>query len=199
MTLNAMRHPWRAAGHCAALCCALLAGGCSTLLPESKKEIVSDWNSYDEAQKALSAFEPFKATRADVHAKRLDPRVIPSITMLHFADVIQSFTAVALLKPEDLDPGLRACLHAGQRCSGYALSVAKVDRARVGNFWTDSFAFRRETVTKGWSVDALLVFVDDLLVYQLIGGKPTISEIDVQRNPLGPLQGWGDYIIRGVQ
>ncbi len=182
-----------------ALCMTLISGGCTTLLPETKREIVSDWGSYDEAEKALSAFVPFKATRADIHQQRLDPRANPSITVLHFADVMQRFTAAALLRPEDLDPGLRDCLRAGKRCTGYALSISKVDRNRVGNFWADSFAFRRTTVTKGWSVEALLVFVDDLLVYQLIGGKPTISEIDVQRNPLGPLQGWGDYVIRGVR
>ena len=35
-------------------------------------------------------------------------------------------------------------------------------------------------MTSGWSVDALLVFVDDQLVYQLVGGQPTISERDLQ-------------------
>lgn len=172
--------------------------GCTTLLPTSKKEIVSDWNSYDAAVKSLSTIEPYKATRRDVHGEGLDPRVNPAITVLHFADVLQRFSAAALIKPEDVDRGIRDCLHAGKQCSGYAISVKKLDRNRVGNFWLDSFNFKRETVTTGWSVDALLVFVDDLLVYELIGGQPTINEYEVVRNPLGPLQGWSDQMIRVV-
>jgi len=177
-----------------ALTIGLAMSGCSTLLPTSKKEVVSDWNSYENAVKSLSFIEPYKATRVDVHKEGLDPRLNPAITVMHFGDVLQRFAAAALIKPEDVDRGIRDCLHAGKQCSGYAIKVKKVDRSRVGNFWLDSFNFKRETVTSGWGVDALLVFVDDLLVYQLVGGQPTINEYEAQRNPLGPLQGWGDLL-----
>lgn len=173
--------------------------GCSTLLPASKKEVVSDWTSYDNAVKSLSATEPYKATRTDVHRQGLDPQFNPAITVLHFGDVLQRFSAAALIKPEDVDRGIRDCLHAGKQCSGYAISVKKVHRNRVGSFWLDSFNFKRETITTGWGVDALLVFVDDQLVYQLIGGQPTITEYEVQRNPLGPLQGWGDQMLQTLR
>jgi hypothetical protein len=170
-------------------------GGCATLLPEAKREVVSDWNSYDDAVKGLAAIEPYRATRDDVHGKGIDPRVNPAITVLHFADLLQRFSTAALIDPQDVDPGIKDCLHAGKRCSAYAISVSKVDRDRIGNFWLDTFNFRRETVTSGWSVDALLVFVDDRLVYELVGGRPKISEHDLVRNPLGPLQGWGDDLF----
>jgi hypothetical protein len=173
--------------------------GCSTLLPASKKEVVSDWTSYDSAVNSLVAIEPYKATRADVHTAGLDPRLNPAITVMHFGDVLQRFAAAALIKPEDVDRGIRDCLHAGKQCNGYAISVKKVDRNRVGSFWLDSFNFKRETVTTGWSVDALMVFVDDLLVYELIGGQPTINEYEVVRNPLGPLQGWGDQTLQTLR
>lgn len=176
----------------AALCMTL--GACSTLLPESRREIVSDWNSYDHAAAALATLQPFTATRADVHRLGLDPRSNPAITVLHFGDVLQRFAAAALIKPDDVDRGIRDCLHVGKQCTGYAIAVKKLERQRVGNFWLDSFSFKRETVSSGWSVDALLVFVDDGLVYQLVGGQPTIREYEVQRNPLGPLQGFGDRV-----
>jgi hypothetical protein len=177
----------------------LASRGCSTLLPTSKREVVSDWNSYENAVKSLAAIEPYKATRTDVHNEGLDPRLNPAVTVMHFGDVLQRFAAAALIKPEDVDRGISDCLHAGKQCSGYAISVRKVERNRVGSFWLDSFNFKRETVTTGWSVDALLVFVDDLLVYELIGGQPTIHEYEVQRNPLGPLQGWGDRMLQTVR
>jgi hypothetical protein len=177
---------------------AAMAGACTTLLPTAKTEVVSDWNSYDDAVKSLSSITPYKATRAEVHLEGLDPHLNPAITVLHFSDVLQRFAAAALIKPEDVDRGIRDCLHVGKQCSGYAISVKKLDHRRVGNFWVDSLNFKRETVTKGWSVDALLVFVDDLLVYELIGGQPTINEYEVRRNPLGPLQGWGDGSLQAA-
>jgi hypothetical protein len=183
----------------AAVIVGVASSGCSTLLPASKKEVVSDWNSYANAALSLSAIEPYKATRADVHKEGLDPRVNPAITVMHFSDVLQRFSAAALIKPEDVDRGIRDCLHAGKQCSGYAIAVKKLDRNRVGNFWLDTFNFKRETVTTGWSVDALLVFVDDLLVYELIGGQPTINEYEVVRNPLGPLQAWGDWALQSLR
>ena len=71
----------------AAVLLALASGGCSTLLPTSRTEVVSDWSSYDEATRALAAFEPYKATRTDVHRQGLDPRSNPAIIVLHFGDV----------------------------------------------------------------------------------------------------------------
>jgi hypothetical protein len=173
--------------------------GCTTLLPTSKQEVESDWGSYDDAVKGLAAIEPYRATRSDVHGRGLDPHLNSAVTVLHFGDVLQRFSAAALIKPEDVDRGIRDCLRAGKQCSAYAISVKKVERKRIGGFWLDSFNFRRETLTTGWSVDALLVFVDDQLVYELIGGQPKISEYEMQRNPLGPLQGWANEVAQGFR
>lgn len=171
-------------------------GACTSLLPTSRTDVTSRWTSYDDAERALATLQAFEAGREDVHRQGLDPRLGPGITVLHFADVLQRFTAVVQSRPDHVDPGVNACLQAGQRCSGYAISVKKLARQRVGNFWVDSLDFRRETVTTGWSVEVLLVFVDDTLVYKLMGGQPTIREVDVQRKPLGLLQGWGQQIVR---
>lgn len=174
----------------------LLLGGCATLLPSSRTEVVSDWSSYDDAVKSMAAITPYTSTRQSVHAQGLDPSLNPAITVLHFADVLQRFAAATLIKPEDVDRGIRDCLHAGKQCNGYAIAVEKLHRQRIGNFWLDSLNFRRETVTSGWWVDVLLVFVDDALVYELVGGRPTINEVELRRNPLGPLQGWGDQSLQ---
>jgi hypothetical protein len=172
---------------------------CATLLPTTKQEVVSNWNSYADAVHWLSAIEPYKSTRADVHRSGLDPQLNSAITVLHFADILQRFSAAALIEPQDVDRGIRDCLHAGKQCTAYAISVKKVERKRIGSFWADSFNFKRESLTTGWSVDALLVFVDDELVYELIGGQPNISEYEVVRNPLGPLQGWSDEMVKALR
>lgn len=182
-----------------ALVACLLAAGCSTLLPTGRTEVVSEWNSYDEAVKALATIAPYQSTRQSVHAQGLDPRTNAAITVLHFADVLQRFAAATLIKPEDVDRGIRDCLQAGRHCNGYAIAVEKLHRQRIGSFWLDSLNFRRETVTTGWRVEVLLVFVDDALVYQLVGGRPTINEFELRRNPLGPLQGWGDQSLHLIR
>jgi hypothetical protein len=176
-----------------------LLGGCSSLLPSSRTEVVSEWTSYQGAVKSLATMAPYTATRQSVHAQGLDPKINPAITVLHFADVLQRFAAATLIKPEDVDRGIRDCLQAGKQCSGYAVAVEKLHRQRVGSFWLDTLNFRRETVTTGWRVEVLLVFVDDALVYQLIGGRPTINEVDLRRNPLGPLQGLGDQSLHMIR
>jgi hypothetical protein len=179
------------------LAIALVLGGCASLLPASRKAVVSEWTSYDHASASLAALQPFKATRTDVHGAGLDPASNPAVTVLHFGDVLQRFAAAAMIRPDDVERGIRDCLFAGRRCNAYAISVKKTERRRVGNFWLDSFGFHRETITSGWGVEALFVFVDDRLVYQLVGGQPTIREVEVQRNPLGPLQSWGDNLVQG--
>ena len=182
-----------AAGAC------LLLGACTTLLPSSRTEVVSAWSSYDDAVKSLATVAPYVSTRQGVHAQGLDPGLNPAITVLHFADVLQRFAAATLIKPEDVDRGIRDCLQAGKQCGGYTITVEKLHRQRVGSFWLDSLNFRRETVTTGWRVDVLLVFVDDALVYKLVGGRHTINEVDLRRNPLGPLQGWGDHSLEMIR
>jgi len=143
---------------------------------------------------ALATFAPYQATRQDVHQQGLDPKLTPMVTVLHFADVLKQFSPAMLIHPDEVDRGIDHCLRMGKRCTGYAISVRKVTRQRVGNFWMDSLNFRRSTVTSGWSVEALLVFVDDELVYELVGGRPTITDHEETRNPLGPLQSWGNQL-----
>jgi len=169
--------------------------GCSSLLPSSRSEVASEWLSYPDAVASLATFSPYRATRQDVHAQGLHPDANPVVTVLHFADVLKRFSPAMLIKPDEVDQGISDCLRAGKRCTGYAISVRKLARQRVGNFWLDSLNFRRRTVTSGWSVEALLVFVDDQLVYELMGGQPTIVTIEEHHNPLGPFQNWGklDY------
>lgn len=172
----------------------VLLGGCVGLLPTARQEVVSPWTSYQDAVQSLAAFAPYQATREDVHKQGLNPHLTPMVTVLHFADVLHRFPPTLVLRADEVDRGITHCIGAGKRCTAYAIAVRKVTRHRVGNFWLDSLNFRRNTVTSGWSVDALLVFVDDALVYELVGGQPTIAELEQSRNPLGPLQSWGNRL-----
>ena len=46
----------------------------------------------------------------------------------------------------------------------------------------------------GWRFNALVVLKDDLVVYKLWGGQPTIRETEKDTRPLGPLQNLGESL-----
>lgn len=171
-----------------------LAAGCQALLPDAASRTDIAWQSYDEARKAIERIQPYESTRADLTAMGLDPGSNAAMTILGYSEILQRFAAGSALRPEDYERGIRDCLSAGKRCVGYALQTRKVRRDRVGNFWLDSLNFHRETHVTGWSFNALLLLVDEQVVYTLYGGQPRIREVERVRNPLGPLQGWGDQV-----
>ena len=67
-------------------------------------------------------------------------------------------------------------------------------RTRVGNYWLDSLQFYRVTDVTGWSFNALVLIVDGRAVYVIYGGQPLVREQETNKQPLGPLQGWGDAL-----
>jgi len=172
----------------------LLQAGCAELLPVAKNETQVPWSSYDDARQSLERIVPYQTRKAELMAAGLDPASNPAITVLTFSDILQRFAAGSSLRSEDLEPGIRQCLMAGKSCSGYSLSVNKINRDRVGNFWLDSLNFRREIHMTGFTFNALILMVDELVVYTLHGGKPSVHERELTRNPLGPLQTWGDTV-----
>lgn len=177
---------------------ALLLGaglaGCQSLLPDAADSTQVSWRTFDEAREAVEAIEPFATRKSAVVASGFDPRVNPSVTILTYPEIVQRFAAGSALRPEEYEPGIRACLTAGKSCSGYAVAARRVRRDRIGSFWLDSLAFRREVDVNGWTFSALILFVDDLAVYRTFGGQPNLRERQVTRNPLGPLQGWGEAL-----
>ncbi len=174
--------------------CAFVLAACQALLPESKVETPVEWNSFEQARDTVSAFKPFVTRRDEVASRGIDPYLNPAVSLLAYADIVQRFSAGNALRPEEYDPGIRRCLAAGERCSAYSIHARRIKRERIGNFWLDSLNFRREVETTGWSFSALVILVDDLVVYTTYSGQPSIRDYERTRNPLGPLQGWGDAL-----
>ena len=174
--------------------CALVLAACQALLPESQVETPVEWTSFEQARDTISAFKPFVTRRDEVAARGIDPYQNPAVSLLAYADIVQRFSAGNALRAEEYDSGIRRCLTAGERCSAYSIQARRVKRERIGNFWLDSLNFRREVETTGWSFSALVVLVDDLVVYTTYSGQPNIRDYERTRNPLGPLQGWGDQL-----
>ena len=171
-----------------------LLTGCTALLPKSKAETEVGWATFEEARAAIQKIEPYRTTRADLTAVGIGTERDPTITLLSHVDIAVRFPIGGVLREEDVDRGIRDCLKAGKACNAYLINAKRTNRDRVGNFWLDALRFRREVDVTGWTFNALVIFVDDLAVYAVYGGQPTIHELEVERNPLGPLQGWGDWV-----
>jgi len=173
--------------------------GCTSMLPSGKTTPTKTvWTSYEQADQTISALIPFHDTRTDVAKFGIDPNVSSDITVMSYADVLQRFGVAMLADSNDADIGLSRCLRAGKRCNGYYINVKRIDSKRTGNFFSDSLQFTQTTETKGFSVSAIILFIDDTVVFTLVGGQPNINDTSTVHNPLGPLQGWGAAVTSRV-
>jgi hypothetical protein len=172
----------------------LLLGGCADLLPKAHVEVNSRWRSFEEARATVDRIVPYRTTAADLKAMGVDPFVMPNVKLLTYSDILLRFPLSGTMPLERLDRGLRECLEAGKACEGLSLSVHDTRHDRTGNFWLDALHFYRVVDTTGWTFDALVLLVDGRVVYVIHGGQPLISERETNKQPLGPLQGWGDML-----
>jgi len=174
--------------------CLLLAAGCADLLPKASSETASAWRSFEEARASIDRIVPYRTTAAELKAQGLDPFATPNVQLLTYSDILLRFPIGASFPMDRLDKGLRECLEAGKECVGYSVAVREVRRDRIGNFWLDALNFRRVVDVTGWSFNALVLVVEGRVVYVLHGGQPALREQETSRQPLGPLQGWGEAL-----
>jgi hypothetical protein len=175
---------------------AVLAGGCSSLLPRSRSES-SPFQSFDEARNAIETLQPMSSDVATLTQLGIDPVKQPNTVILTQADIVHRFLPSGLLKREDLDPGVLLCLEARDACRGWELKATRILKARTGNFLTDFTNFVRHSETTGWRFNALILLVNNVVVYRAWGGQPNINEIEHSINPLGPLQEVGPAVVTG--
>lgn len=186
---SASRWRWLRAG---ALLLALLPG-CQAWLPEVATQTQVPWETFEQARAVIERVVPYQTRREQLTTDGLDPYTNPAVTLLTYSDIVQRFAVGAAVRPEELDRGIRECLAAGKRCAGYSIAARRGRRDRVGNFWLDSLNFRREVDISGWTFNALIILVDDQVVFTVFGGQPNIREREFTRNPMGPLQSWGEH------
>ena len=168
--------------------CAL--SGCSALLPSTQTVQPGSWASYGEAQKTFDAIQLRRTTQADLKLLNIDPYASANVAILNYNDVSRRFLpdtgAVTL---GDLDPNIQLCLKVKTACTAWQVHQEWRDTQHTGNFFLELFGFKQKTDTRGWSFDGLLLMHDDVVIYKLAGGQPSIREHEEKSNPLGPLGG----------
>ena len=175
---------------------ALFVGGCSSMLPRARNES-SPFKTFEDARKAIDGLVPMQSNVATLNKLGIDPVQQPNTLILTHADVVRRFVPSTLLKREDLDPGVLACLEARDACRGWEITGARINKERTGNFFADFANFSRRSETTGWRFNALLLWVNDVVVSRAWGGQPSVIELEVTTNPLGPLQEMGPAIVNG--
>ncbi len=175
---------------------ALLVGGCSSMLPRARNES-SPFKTFEDARKAIDGLVPMQSNVTTLTQLGIDPVQQPNTLILTHADVVRRFVPSNVLKREDLDPGVLACLEARDACRGWEVTGARINKERTGNFFADFTNFSRRSETTGWRFNALILLVNDMVVYRAWGGQPSVIELEVTTNPLGPLQEMGPAIVNG--
>lgn len=166
---------------------ALLAA-CGGLLPRERQETESPWISFQTAKESFDGITPYKTTVKDLNKLGFDPFKTPNVKILTYLDVIRLFIPNETIKKEDLDKGIQACIKQREDCRAYAVDLRNISSRRHGSFWKDFLQFERRTTETGWTFNALVVVLDDTVVYKLSGGEPIVQKEAVRKKPLGPLQ-----------
>jgi hypothetical protein len=177
---------------------ALLAG-CSSLLPRGDTLTESPWQDFEDAQRTFDRIVPHQTTVEELRTMHLDPRTNPNITLLNYSDVLRRFIPSPAVNPKDLDDGVQECIAARTACTGYEVDHRQIKRKRIGSFWLDFLNFKRDTEVTGWRFNAVLLLRDGVVIYKISGGQPKIHDSELSRNPLGPLQGFGESSIRVIR
>ena len=176
-----------------------LLGGCSSLLPRGDTATESPWQDFEDAQKTFDQIVPHRTTVEELRTMHLDPRANPNITLLNYSDILRRFIPSPSVDPKELDDGVKECIAARTGCIGYEVDHRMIKRKRVGSFWLDFLNFKRDTDVTGWRFNAVLLLRDNVVIYKITGGQPKIHDTDLTRNPLGPLQGFGESSIRVIR
>lgn len=172
----------------------ILLSSCSSMLPRAHNES-SPFRTFEEAQQAIDGLIPLQSNVASLTKLGIDPIQQPNTVILTQSDIVRRFVPSALLKREDLDPGILACLEARDTCRGWEVTATRIAKERTGSFLADFTNFSRRTETTGWRFNALILLVNDVVVYRTWGGQPNVNEVDITTNPLGPLQDIGAAIV----
>jgi len=166
----------------------LLCAGCASVLPTETNVAKSKWTSFEAVQADFDKIVPQKTSVDDLKKLGFDPFAQPNIKILNYTDLVQRFLPNASVTKADLPEAIRLALDAKEKAQAYEIDLESLQIKRFGNAFLDVFGFRRKARTTGWNYKALFVVKDEMVVYKLWSGAPSIDKTSDKKKPLGPLQ-----------
>lgn len=158
------------------------------VLPSNSTTTESAFQNYKSAEDAYNRITPYVTTVTELKTRGLNPYSTPNIRVLNYLDLVPRFLPQQSMRQEDLDPAVRACLSARDTCVGWLAEPSVLASDRTGNVPLDVLGFERETTSTGWKASMLLLIQNNVVVYKLWSGTPSIIETKRDTKPLGPFQ-----------
>ena len=177
---------------------ATLLSACSSWLPALQREVSNPWPDFAAVKRSFDQITPFQTSMEQVRALGFDPDTTPNMQMLNQAQVIEAVLPSPLQERSTVPPGVLQCMQAGPACMAYSMDPSRIEQRRVGNFLLDFANFRRHSVTTGWKFSALIVLIDQQVVYTQWSGQPQIHTTIERTNPLGPFQNFEESLGIGM-
>ena len=170
----------------------VLLAGCSSLLPRGNAEAPSRFDSYADARAAAERIVPFQTKVSELADLGFDTQSPKNVTVVPYPNIVSRLAPYSGVPVEQLEPGIRECIHAQTRCTGYVYRFQREDNKREGSFIADFLNVHRVTHSTGWSFEAIVVVSDGLVLFRNVGGEPWVERYERHTNPLGPLQPAGE-------
>jgi hypothetical protein len=178
---------------------ALLASGCSFLLPSTQATARSKWRSFDEAKVAFDRILPGTTSTNELAELGFDPTTNANVRILTYLDVIQRFIPNQSITMNDLDPSVRTFIEHREEGQAWEVEVNTTKSRRYGNALLDVTGFVKKSHETGWQFKALLLIHEGRVVYKLASGQPNLDRYDKRVRPLGPLQELDDLLLRTAE
>ena len=175
-----------------------LLQGCASLLPSTTTN-AAQFASFEEARMTIESLVPYQSDVTTLAPLGIDPMQQPNTLILTHSDIAKRVINGNLQTRDDLDKGIQDCLRAGDACRGWEIKASRIARVRTGSFFMDFVNLKRTTETSGWRFNATILMVNGLVVHRTWGGQPAVQEVEVRRNPLGPLQDGGPGFVQGLR
>lgn len=173
----------------------IMLSACSTagLMPSGSNVSVGgvgNWESYEDAMKFYDSIQPYSTTFSELKKLGFDPKKSKNVVELGPTVLRERFMKSPSVKMEDLPSGVQDCLKNAEKCRGYEIWKEDKNKKGQGSLFLRWLNFRKENLVFGWEVKILLLVKDGTVVYKepLEGTPGGTSRLEVEKNPLGPLQ-----------
>jgi hypothetical protein len=176
----------------------LVLVGCGGLglLPYQTDIETTHFQSYQAVEAAYKEITPGQTPASALGQIGFDSARSPNVEILSYLGVIERFMPRNSISFDELDPAVQSCIEARDRCTAYVFHPSRLHQERTGSIVLDLFGFERTTVSTGWTAEVVFLVEDGRVAYKVMSGKPNIDTSHDLVQPLGPLQDFGDTVIR---
>lgn len=170
--------------------CVILLSACS-VLPHGDTRVMSKWESFEQAMQAYEQIQPYDTRLESLGELGFTPDSQANVRILDRTEILERLISMPERYEDGLPKGLCECLSRGDECYAHEIKLRVTKDKRYGNVFADLLNFKRKVEIRGWEFNAVIVLIEDLVVYKSWNGTPSIHERTHTTNPLGPLQGIG--------